>query len=88
MVRAFKDKNGSNIHDNRLPAQSYYDGFEERLSDGSMIAEPLTRIVNLLEEKKLEPSKPEPSQTVGFNLDSIVTIQTRRRLLSSMTSAV
>ena len=86
MICSFKDKYGSNIHDSRLPAQSYFDGFEERLSDGSMIAEPLTHVVSMLEEQKMKAQKPEPARTLGINLDSSLTIQTRRRYVSAMPS--
>ena len=41
-----------NIHPSRLPAQSYYEGFEERLTDGTMIAEPLSHVISLAEEKE------------------------------------
>ena len=47
LIRMFKAKYGNYIHSSRLPAQSYFEGFEERLTDGTMIAEPLSHVLFL-----------------------------------------
>ena len=36
LLDRFKEKYGEHLHDNRLPYQSYYEAFEEKLSDGHL----------------------------------------------------
>ena len=44
-------QHGDNIHETRLPAQSYFSSFEEALADGSLEAERLDHVVNVVEER-------------------------------------
>ena len=39
LLAAFKQKYGEHLHDTVLPAQSYFEAFEEKLSDGNLRAE-------------------------------------------------
>ena len=63
MIFQFKQQNGMNIHDAKLPAQSYFESFEERLHNGAIEAETLAHVVSLEEERVQIASKPEiPTQ--------------------------
>ena len=81
LIRTFKAKYGNNIPPSRLPAQSYFEMFEERLTDGTMVAEPLSHVLSLAEEKEQKEKRPEQARHVGIHLDSTLTIQTRRRFV-------
>ena len=83
LIRTFKAKYGNSIHPSRLPAQSYFEGFEERLTDGTTTAEPHSHVLSLAEEKEQKEKKPEQARQVGIHLHSTLTIQTRRRYVSS-----
>ena len=65
-------------------AQTYFEGFKERLTDGTMIAEPLSHVISLAEEKEQKERGPEGARQVGIHLDSTLTIQTRRRFVSTL----
>ena len=70
----FGDQHGDNVHESRLPAQSYFENFEEALSDGSLEAERLDRA---------ELAKtPHTAKHLGIQLDSSLSIQTGRRFKS------
>ena len=84
LMRQFKEKIGRNIHASKLPAQSYYEAFQEKLSEGSLAAETLAQVISASEEENQKKNKPEPSRQLGLNLDSTLTIQTRRRYIASM----
>ena len=71
-----------------LQNDTYFDWFEERLADGLAIAEPLSRIISLPEEKLQKALKSEPSRQVGISLESTFTIQTRLRYVSVMPSTM
>ena len=60
--RQFKERFGRNIHAWNLPAQSYYESFQEKLSDASMAAEPLAHVISASEEENQKKNKPEPSR--------------------------
>ena len=59
LLREFKKQRGK-IQDSELPAQSYYEAFEESLHDGTMQAETLSHVVSIAEEQKQRASRPEP----------------------------
>ena len=48
-----------------------------------MTAEPLSHVLSLAEEKEQKEKKPDQGRQVGIHLDSTLTIQTRRRYVSS-----
>ena len=74
MLFQFKTQYGLNTHEAKLPSQSYYESFEERLHNGVIEAETLAHVVSLEEEREQMASKPEPHHTdgitSGFNLDT------------------
>ena len=83
LIDQFRAKYGAHIHESCLPAQSYYEAFEEKLADGQLGAETLAQVISFAEEEHQRSQKPEPSRHLGLHLDSTLTIQTRRRYISS-----
>ena len=75
---------GEHLHDTVLPAQSYFESFEEKLSDGRLNAETLAQIVSVAEQDEQESKKAEPQRHMSLHLDGQLTIQTKRRFTSSM----
>ena len=51
LTTRFRDQHGDNIHETRLQAQSYIENFEDSLADGSLEAERLDQVVNVVEER-------------------------------------
>ena len=82
LMRQFKKKYGKQ-HPSKLPGQSYFDAFEEKLASGELKAETLAQVISETEEEQRK-LKPEPSRHLGINLDASLMIQTRRRYLSAM----
>ena len=82
LMTRFGDQHGDNIHESRLPAQSYFENFEEALSDGSLEAERLDQVVNVLEERAELAKTPHAAKHLGIHLDSSLSIPTRRRFKS------
>ena len=82
----FKTKFGTQLHGTALLAQSYFEGFEERLVSGQLRAEQLTQVVSVREQDEQEAKKPDVQRHVSLLLDGQLTIQTKRRFLSSMPS--
>ena len=70
------------IRDGELPAQSYYEAFEEILPPSK--AETLALVVSLADEKKQRASRPEPAMQLGLHLDSTLAVQTKRRYMATM----
>ena len=75
----FKNKFGNHISDDRLPAQSMFESFTEKLADGTFKAEPLSLVVSLFEEEQQDAKKPDHSRQYNLQLDSRLTISTKRR---------
>ena len=71
-----------NIHESRLPAQSYFENFEESLADGSLEAERLDQVLNVVEERAELAKTPNAAKHLGIHLDASLTIQIRRRFSS------
>ena len=84
VIFQFKQQYGMNFHDAKLPAQSYFESFEERLHNGVIEAETLAHVVSLEEERVQIASKPELSTQMGMHLGSILTLQTKKRYISRM----
>ena len=82
LMTRFGDQHGDNIHETRLPAQSYFESFEEALADGSLEAERLDQVVNVVEERAELAKTPNAAKHLGIHLDASLTIQTRRRVTS------
>ena len=85
LLRQFKQQRGK-IQDSELPAQSYYEAFEESLHDGTIQAETLPHVVSIAEEQNQRANRPEPPKQLGLHLDSTLTVQTKRRYMSSIPS--
>ena len=84
LMLTFNTKFGSHLPDTVLPAQSYFEGFEERLANGQLRAELLTQVVSVREQEEQESRKPDSQRHMSLHLDGQLTIQTKRRYLSSM----
>ena len=82
LMTRFGDQHGDNIHHTRLPAQSHFERFEEAFVDGSLEAERLDQVVNVVEESTELAKTPNVAKHFGIHLDASLTLQTRRRLTS------
>ena len=80
LMNAFKNKYGSHIPANALPAQSFFESFEEMLANGTLKA----HVVSAKEQEDQDEARPEPSRQMEMHLDSTLTIQTKRRHMASM----
>ena len=83
LLTEFKNKVGKHIPDDKLPAQSMFENFSERLADSTLKAEPLSHVVSLFEEEQQDAKRPDPTRQYNLQLDSKLTITTKRRHLSS-----
>ena len=83
ILSEFKKKYGTQIPDDRLLAQSMFEHFSEKLVDGTLKAEPLSHVVSLFAEEQPDMKKPDPSRQYNLQLDSRLTMSTKRRHLSS-----
>ena len=81
--RSSRTSIGKHIPDDKLPAQSMFENFSERLADGTLKAEPLSHVVSLFEEEQQDAKRPDPTRQYNLQLDSKLTITTKRRHLSS-----
>ena len=84
LMTKFKKQYGQHWHDDSLTSQSYFELFEERLAEGCLQAETLAHVVSVEEQAEQEAKKPEPARQLGLHLDGALTIQTKRRYMSSM----
>ena len=78
MLFQFKTQYGLNIHEAKLPSQSYHESFEERLHKGVIAAETLAHVVSLEEEREQMALKPEPPTQMRLHLDSTLTLLTKK----------
>ena len=83
LLTEFKNKFGKHIPDDKLPAQSMFENFSERLADSTLKAEPLSHVVSLFEEEQQDAKRPDPTRQYNLQLDCKLTITTKRRHLSS-----
>ena len=84
ILTEFKNKFGKHIPDDKLPAQSLFENFSQSaLADGTLKAEPLSHVVSLFEEEQQDAKRPDPTRQYNLQLDSKLTITTKRRHLSS-----
>ena len=73
----FKNKFGHHISDDRLPAQSMFESFTEKLADGTFKAEPLSLVVSLIEEEQQDAKKPDHSRQYNLPFPLSVGIKVR-----------
>ena len=83
LIAEFKNKHGKHIPEDKLPAQSMFENFSKRLADGTLKAEPLSHVVSLFEEEQQDSKRPDPTRQYNLQLDSKLTITTKRRHLST-----
>ena len=76
ILTEFKKKYGIHISDDRLPAQSVFETFSEKLADSTLKAEPLFYVASLFEEEQQNLKKPELARQYNLQLDSKLTITT------------
>ena len=79
ILTEFKRKFGNHIADDRLPSQSICSS----TADGTLKAEPLSHVVSLFEEEQQDLKKPELARQYNLQLDSRLTVTTKRRHISS-----
>ena len=84
MLFQFKTQYGLNTHEAKLPSQSFYESFEERLHKRVIEAETLAHVVSREEEREQMAFKPEPPAQMGLHLDSTLTLLTKKRYLSRL----
>ena len=77
VVVQFKKKFGSDLQDEELPSQFYYEEFQERLSAGMLRVEPLEQVISMAEAQR-----PDPPRQYGIHLNAQLTLQTRKRYSS------
>ena len=68
VVVQFKKKYGTDLPDEELPAQAYYEDFQERLSAGMLRAESLDQVISMAEAEEPERQKPDPPKQFGITL--------------------
>ena len=84
MLKSFQDRYGQRIPECYLPAQCYFETFEEKINEGRLRAQTLAKVISLEEEEGQERSKPEHPKQLHLTLEA----QTRRRYISSMPKTV
>ena len=67
----------------RLPSQTCCENFAERLTDGTLKAEPLPLIVSAFEEEHQDARNQDVNRQCNLQLDSKMTIPTKRRHTST-----
>ena len=60
-----------------------FENFSERLADGTLKAEPLSHVVSLFEEEQQDSKRPDLTRQYNLQVDSKLTITTKRRHLST-----
>ena len=82
VMKKFKKTYGSDLCENELPAQSYYEEFKQSLAEGSLEAERLRDVVSEEEAQEPRKLKADPARQYGMHLDGKLTLQTRRTFTS------
>ena len=88
IMKGFKQKHGANTPEYYFPSQSYFEAFDEKVNEGRLCPETLAQVVSLEEEDALQRTKPEKPKQLHLTLDANLTVQTRRRYLSSVPSSI
>ena len=65
----FIAKYGTDLCEEDLPAQTYFEEFEERLAEGSLEAERLSQVVSQEEAELQRKNKPGPSEAIRHALE-------------------
>ena len=77
IMTEFRNKHGTHNADDRLPAQSCFENFAERHADGTLKAEPLSRIVSSFEVEQQDARKTDTGRQYNLHLDARLTISTK-----------
>ena len=80
----FKSKYGKNLQEEELPAQAFFEEFQEKLEAEMLQAEPLDQVISQAEAEEQDRKKPDPPRQYGIHLNAALTIQTRRRYTSTL----
>ena len=83
LMEKFRQKYSPDLCENELPAQSYFEEFEESLAEGRLEAERLRDVVSEEEAQEQRKLKADPARHYGMHLDGKLTLQTRRKFTSS-----
>ena len=83
LMENFRQIYGPDLCENELPAQFYYEEFEECLAEGSLEAERLRDVVSEEEAQEQHRLKADPARQYRMHLDGKLTLQTRRKFTSS-----
>ena len=82
-MEKFRQKYSPDLCENELPAQSYFEEFEESLAEGRLEAERLRDVVSEEEAQEQRKLKADPARQYGMHLDGKLTLQTRKKFTSS-----
>ena len=83
LMEKFRQKYSPDLCENELPAQSYFEEFEESLAEGRLEAERLRDVVSEEEAQEQRKLKSDPARQYGMHFDGKLTLQTRRKFTSS-----
>ena len=84
LMDALKKKYGSHILASTPPTQSHPESSEETIPNDTLKAVTLGHAVSAKEQEQQEEAKPELQRQMGMPVDSTLTIQTKRRYMSTM----
>ena len=80
VINQCKNQYGTEMSDEIIAAQTYFEAFQENLADGMMFAETLAQVVRLEEADKQDSLEPATSLQHGIQLDSQSHAQGHRRI--------
>ena len=78
----FKAKFGNDLTENELPAQAYFEDFQERLAARMLRAETSTKSSAKLKPRNNTVQSQSPKGQYGIHFNSRLTLQTRRKCTS------
>ena len=64
VIVKFKSKYGSNLQEEELPAQAYFEEFQEKLAAGMLQAEPLDQVISQAEAEESRPEEARSAEAV------------------------
>ena len=88
IMKGARQKYGARIPEYYFTSQSYFEAFDEKVNEGWLRPETLAQVVSLGEEEAQERTQQERPKQLHLTLDANLTVQTRRRYLSSMPSSI
>ena len=88
LLAAFKAKCGKHIHEFELTSQSFFAAAKKNWLMACSQFETLSQMFSVADESKETARKPEQSRHLGLNLDSTLSVQTRRRFITSSPTTI